>query len=159
MIAALLLAVSVPGGQADRRPSSELRIVPDDEIGLAPGARGGVRIGTVELYGGVDPFEAVPGADEPPSGPLAGGVRAYFPLAGGTSVFGAFDATPWSETPADSDTQAHRRALAGVGVRRRATPLSYDVVVGPGIWARRPSRGAAEARFILTVQAALGLSF
>jgi hypothetical protein len=163
MIATLLVAVSMAPGEATRRAPEAVSVLGDDDVSLALGAKAGLRIGPLELYGGVDPFEAAVATEDQLSGqtlPLAAGVRAYLPVPGPLKLFGALDATPWNEPAHDSDVQLRRRAVAAVGVRSQRKPVFYDVAVGPGVWTRHwPGAATGAAHLALTVQGALGLSF
>jgi hypothetical protein len=163
MIATLLLAVSMTPGEAGRRLTADISVLGDEDVSLALGAKAGLRIGPIELYGGVDPFEAAAATEDQVSGqalPLAAGVRAYFPMPGPLRLFGAVDATRSNEPSRDSEAQLHRRAVATVGVRSRPKPFFYDVAVGPGVWARRwPGSAGADSHVAVTVQGALGVSF
>jgi len=163
MIATLLLAVSMTPGEGGRRLAADISVLGDEDVSLALGAKAGLRIGPLELYGGVDPFEAAAATDGQLTGhtlPLAAGVRAYLPVPGPLKLFGAVDATPWNDPAHDSDAQLRRRAVATVGVRSQRKPLFYDVAVGPGFWARHwPGSTSSDARVAVTVQGALGVSF
>jgi hypothetical protein len=163
MIATLLLAVSMTSGETARRLAADISVLGDEDVSLALGAKAGLRIGPLELYGGVDPFEAAAATEDQITGqtlPLAAGVRAYLPVPGPLRFFGAVDATPWNEPAHDSDAQIHRRAVATVGVRSRRQSFFYDVAVGPGFWARHwPGCGSGDAHVAVTVQGALGVSF
>jgi hypothetical protein len=164
MIATLLLAVSMTPGETARRLPADISVLGDDDVNLALGAKAGLRIGPLELYGGVDPFEAAVATEDQLAAqtlPLAAGVRAYLPVPGPLKLFGALDATPWNDPAHDGDTQLRRRAVAAVGVRSQRKPLFYDVTVGPGFWARHwPGCGSnSDAHLAVTVQGALGLSF
>src|SRR5882724_6727477 len=120
MIATLLLAVSMTPGEAGHRPAATISVLGGEDVSLALGAKAGVRIGPLELYGGVDPFEAAVATEDQVGGqtlPLAAGVRAYLPVPGPLKLFGAVDATPWNDPAHDSDAQLRRRAVAAVGVR------------------------------------------
>src|SRR6266481_4420316 len=99
MIATLLLAVSMTPGETGRRLAADISVLGDEDVSLALGARAGLRIGPLELYGGVDPFEAAVATEDQLTAqtlPLAAGIRAYLRGPGPLKLLAGQDAMPWN---------------------------------------------------------------
>lgn len=162
MLASVLLAASVAAVPSPPLFSVNARVF-GDPVNYALGARLGMRAGPVEIYGGIDPFQAIIAFDDQVTDhtlPLTLGARAYFRLRSGIDLFGALEASGWNETIHADYTETHRRGFALVGARSIPSPFFYDVSLGPGFWRRRwPASGGGDSAFAFSVQGSVGIAF